>query len=63
MPARIVGDRDHAVSWIDFTYADGSQQFGISFFDFRDGLIQLITDFWPTPDELPESRRALVERY
>jgi hypothetical protein len=31
--------------------------------DQSDGKIQVITDFWLTPAELPASRTHLVERY
>ena len=45
------------------TYADGTQD-GLCFFDLTDdGKIAKITDFWPTPSELPDSRAHLVERY
>jgi ketosteroid isomerase-like protein len=60
---RIVAEGRHAASWIEMTYADGTQS-GLCFFELReDGKIAEITDFWPTPSELPESRAHLVERY
>ena len=53
----------HAASCIEMTYADGAQD-GLCFFDLTDdGKIAEITDFWPTPSELPDSRAHLVERY
>jgi hypothetical protein len=43
--------------------ADGTPP-GVCFFDLaEDGRIAAITDFWPTPAELPASRALLVERY
>ena len=60
---RIVGEGQHAASWIEFTGPEGTQP-GLCFFDLADdGKIALITDFWPDPYELPASRAHLVERY
>jgi predicted ester cyclase len=60
---RIVGEGQHAASWIEFTGPEGTQS-GLCFFDLADdGKIALITDFWPEPYELPASRAHLVERY
>ena len=61
---RIVGEGEHAASWIEFTNADGTVQPGLCFFDLDpDGNIARITDFWPDPYELPPQRAHLVERY
>jgi hypothetical protein len=61
---RIVGEGQHAASWIEFTTADGASQPGLCFFELSDdGKIVRITDFWPDPYELPEQRAHLVERY
>ena len=60
---RIVGEGRHASSWIEFS-DEGDQYPGLSFFDLDgDGRVAGITDFWPTPAELPASRAHLVERY
>jgi predicted ester cyclase len=60
---RIVGQGQHAASWIEFTGPEGTQP-GLCFFDLADdGKIALITDFWPEPYELPASRAHLVECY
>jgi hypothetical protein len=60
---RIVGGGAHAASWVEITDADGPMT-GVCFFDLAgDGRIAAITDFWPTPAELPASRAYLVERY
>lgn len=60
---RIVGAGAHAASWVEITDTDGTMT-GVCFFDLADdGRIQAITDFWPTPAELPPSRARLVERY
>jgi hypothetical protein len=60
---RIIGEGQHAASWIEFTGPDGTQP-GLCFFDLDDtGKIAQITDFWPDPYDLPASRAHLVERY
>jgi hypothetical protein len=60
---RIVGEGQHGASWVRFS-DDGDHYSGVCFFDLDDaGLIARITDFWPTPSELPAGREHLVERY
>jgi hypothetical protein len=60
---RIVGEGQHAASWIEMAEGD-ERYYGVCFFDFDEsGRIVRITDFWPTPTELPASREHLVERY
>jgi ketosteroid isomerase-like protein len=60
---QIVGEGQHAASWIEFTGQEGSQP-GLCFFELADnGQITRITDFWPDPYELPASRAHLVECY
>ena len=61
---KIVGGDRSGASWISLSYADGTVQPGLSFFeiDERD-MITRITDFWPETYELPASRAHLVERY
>jgi ketosteroid isomerase-like protein len=60
---RIVGEGRHAASWIEMT-DEGETYPGVCFFDLdHEWKIVRITDFWPTPSELPESRAHLVERY
>jgi hypothetical protein len=60
---RIVGEGGHAASWIEMN-DEGETYPGVCFFDLADdGRIARITDFWPTPSELPASRAHLVERY
>jgi hypothetical protein len=60
---RIIGEGRHAASWIEFS--DGGDRYpGLCFFDLDDDRrIARITDFWPTPTEIPVSRSHLVERY
>ncbi len=60
---RIIGEGRHAASWIQFA-EPGDSYPGLCFFDLDEhGKIDRITDFWPTPAELPASRAHLVERY
>lgn len=60
---RIVGEGHHAASWLEFSDA-GDRYPGVCFFDLNEeGQIARITDFWPAPAELPDSRAHLVERY
>jgi ketosteroid isomerase-like protein len=60
---RIVGQGQHAASWIEMSDV-GDHYPGLSFFELDgDGRIARITDFWPEPYELPASREHLVERY
>jgi hypothetical protein len=60
---RIVGEGNHAASWIDMN-DEGETYPGVCFFELADdGRIARITDFWPAPYELPASRAHLVERY
>ena len=60
---RIVGEGQHAASWIEFTGPEGAQP-GLCFFELAgDGRIARITDFWPDPYDLPASRAHLVDRY
>jgi hypothetical protein len=35
----------------------------MAFFEFADGLITRVTDFWPDPYEPPSGREHLVERW
>jgi hypothetical protein len=60
---RIIGEGRHAASWLEFFDA-GDRYPGVCFFDLDEqGQIARITDFWPAPTELPDSRAHLVERY
>ena|ERR1700735_2766281 len=60
---RIVGQGRHAASWIQIT-GDGDPYPGLCFFELdRDGRIARITDFWPTPSEVPASRAYLAQPY
>lgn len=43
--------------------SDGEEQTGISFFDIQGGLIQRITEFWPSPYTPPVRKTNVIERY
>ncbi len=43
--------------------ADEGSADGMAFFEFADGLITRVTDFWPEPYEPPAGREHLVERW
>jgi ketosteroid isomerase-like protein len=58
----IVADGKHAVSKATFEVNDEIET-GISFFEFRDGLISHITDYWPVAYEPPARMTPHVERY
>jgi len=61
---QIVGEGQHASSWIESTNADGGTQPGLCYFELQDdGTISRIADFRPDPYELPAQRAHLVERY
>lgn len=58
----LVVDDDHAVSRISFA-VNGEVEAGISFFEFREGLISRIRDYWPAPYEPPVRATQRIERY
>jgi hypothetical protein len=61
---RIVDEGGHAASWIEFTGERQQPQPGLCFFELDGGgQIVRISDFWPDPYDLPDSRADLVERY
>jgi predicted ester cyclase len=61
---QVVGEKNAAASWIEFTNADGTRQPGLCFFVLNgQARIVRITDYWPEPYEPPPSREHLVERY
>ena len=65
-PAVTVADDDHAVVVFRWRVGDAveqEEQEAIVVFDFRDGLIATVTDFWPDPYEPPPGREHLTERW
>jgi ketosteroid isomerase-like protein len=60
-PKVIIADEHHGVVWFEWRL-DGRAD-GMAFFEFADGLITRVTDFWPEPYEPPPGREHLVERW
>jgi ketosteroid isomerase-like protein len=65
-PRVVIADEQHAVVWFAWSL-DGRPDEGsadaMAFFEFADGLITRVTDFWPEPYEPPSGREHLVERW
>ena len=61
-PKVIIADDRNGVVWFDWLL-DGGRDDGMAFFEFSDGLIVHITDFWPDPYEPPPGREHLAERW
>ena len=61
-PKVIIADERHGVAWFEWRL-DGRTDDGMAFFEFADGLITRVTDFWPEPYEPPVGRAHLVERW
>jgi ketosteroid isomerase-like protein len=59
---RAVTDEAQAVSQIVFRL-NGEEQQAITFFDFEDGQIRRITEYWPEPYDPPRRMTDVVERY
>lgn len=63
LEARVVlADERNGSVLFDWRVGDESGQ-GIVFFEFGDGLITKVTDFWPEPYQPPSGREHLVERW
>jgi ketosteroid isomerase-like protein len=58
----VIADDTHAVVWFEWQLA-GTTDDAMAFFEFTDGLITRVTDFWPEPYEPPPGREHLVERW
>jgi hypothetical protein len=61
-PKVTIADKRHGVVWFEWLL-DGRTDDAIAFFEFADGLITRVTDFWPEPYEPPSGREHLVERW
>jgi ketosteroid isomerase-like protein len=59
---RVVSGGDLAVLEVELSYADGSQYFGISVVETREGKIAKETDFFAQPFPAPQWRAQWVER-
>ena len=61
-PKVTIADERHGVVWFEWLL-DGRADDAMAFFEFADGLITRVTDFWPEPYEPPPGREHLVERW
>src|SRR5216684_7710783 len=61
-PKVMIADERHGVVWFEWRLDDRIDD-GMAFFEFTDGLITRVTDFWPEPYEPPPGREHLVERW
>src|ERR1700733_7140135 len=62
LPKVTIADESHGVVWFEWLL-DGRTDDAMAFFEFADGLITRVTDFWPEPYEPPPGREHLVERW
>jgi hypothetical protein len=61
-PKVTIADERHGVVWFEWLL-DNRTDDAMAFFEFTDGLITRVTDFWPEPYEPPPGREHLVERW
>src|SRR6201985_3751004 len=61
-PKVTIADDSHGVVWFEWLL-DGRTDDAMAFFEFADGLITRVTDFWPEPYEPPPGREHLVGRW
>lgn len=61
-PKVVIADERHGVVWFEWRL-DGRTDDAMVFFEFANGLITRVTDFWPEPYEPPSGREHLVERW
>jgi ketosteroid isomerase-like protein len=61
-PKVTIADERHGVVWFEWLI-DGRADDAMAFFEFADGRITRVTDFWPEPYEPPPGRGHLVERW
>jgi hypothetical protein len=58
-----MADEANGVAWFSWELPGEEPADGMAFFNFDDGLITAVTDFWPEPYEPPPGREHLVERW
>ncbi|MPZ54809.1 MAG: nuclear transport factor 2 family protein [Acidimicrobiia bacterium] len=59
----IISDEDNGVVWFDWLIDSKSEGDAMAFFEFDNGRIATITDFWPEPFDPPTGREHLTERW
>ena len=62
-PQVVLGDDRNGSLLFRWRLGDQPPSLAIAFFEFHDGLITKVTDFWPEPYEPPPGREHLVERW
>ncbi len=62
-PQVVLGDDRNGSLLFRWRLDDQPSSLAIAFFEFRDGLIIKVTDFWPEPYDPPPGREHLVERW
>ncbi len=62
VPKVVIADESHGVAWFDWTVGTEGAE-GMAFFEFADGLISRVTDFWPESYDPPAHRPEFVERW
>jgi len=58
----IIAGEQHRGVWFEWNII-GRIDDAMAFFEFTDGLITRVTDFWPEPYEPPSGREHLTERW
>lgn len=61
-PKVVIADERHGVVWFEWRL-DGTADDAMAFFEFSDGLIARISDFWPESYDPPSGREHLAERW
>lgn len=61
-PKLVIADEGHGVVWFEWRL-DGDVDDAMAFFEFTDGLITRVTDFWPERYVPPPGREDIVERW
>src|ERR1700745_773518 len=61
-PKVVIADEQHGVVWFEWDL-DGRTDDAMAFFEFADGLITRVTDFWPEPYKPPPGPAYLVARW
>lgn len=59
---QVIAQDDRAVSVVAM-HSNGGIETGITFFEFKEGLITRLTDHWPAPYEPPPRMTEVIERY
>lgn len=58
----VIADEHRGVVWFEWRLGDRTED-AMAFFEFTNGLIARVTDFWPEPYEPPPGREHLVQGF